>query len=667
MAERKSLEPSFARLDELEQWEAARSSMRTVARGAPATLTGSPMTAGALHARSPARWRHGSGSAAPDAFPAESFAAGSLSAESSFTDSFPSGSFPADTSLSNIHKPGELRADRQEKAPAHEAVREPRLRQQSEASGIAPPPDRVVPNGIMVFPPAMSLPQEEASGPASDSVPVAPRPSPAANTLPPPADASVPFTAASPTAAVVATRTAPEKLPAASPAQPAAPISTPVAIVPPVAHPVPESLGPASDLPSGAADLPEVAHSLRVTAVAVDIAAGPGHELRSAREARGFDLAMLASLTRLSRRTLEDLENNRFERIPSIYVRGYLRTVARELEVGADPWIQSYEALGYVEPVLKASLQQPRSAPVRHSLKKSGFALVILVSLVLAAALTSLFYAHEGEPRRVLDSMSQWSGQMTSVLQTWVSALRSQDAANATLDGWPGTEGSAEEANDLGLLSAGGPDGAALAPDAFMLPEVAFVPVVPDTADMAVTTPLTEDSSGRPLTSALSVGEPSTSAGARASAASGLPGAVVPPAAAASMTPPPGSRLASPAPAAAIPPADLALATPPTLASPPVPVTRPESPEPIALAPGEGLLRFSIREETWLEVRNSAGEVALTGILLPGEQRSLRVTMPSRIVLGNAPGVDFSINGEVVDLTPHTRNDRTARFNVNLP
>ena len=61
-----------------------------------------------------------------------------------------------------------------------------------------------------------------------------------------------------------------------------------------------------------------------------------GADLKRFRESRGVTLAKIASDSKVGKRTFEDIEGDRFERLPAVvYVRGFLREYARA--VGLDP------------------------------------------------------------------------------------------------------------------------------------------------------------------------------------------------------------------------------------------------------------------------------------------------------------------------------------------
>lgn len=71
----------------------------------------------------------------------------------------------------------------------------------------------------------------------------------------------------------------------------------------------------------------------------------PGSLIRRAREAAGVELAELAQTTRIPRASLQHIENDSFEMFPAeVFVRGFLRNIARELKLDQDQMIATYEA-----------------------------------------------------------------------------------------------------------------------------------------------------------------------------------------------------------------------------------------------------------------------------------------------------------------------------------
>lgn len=69
-----------------------------------------------------------------------------------------------------------------------------------------------------------------------------------------------------------------------------------------------------------------------------------GALLREIREARGLSISEISDRTRISRTVLLALEEERYEDIPNarVYVRGFVRCVARELELDMDEVSRSY-------------------------------------------------------------------------------------------------------------------------------------------------------------------------------------------------------------------------------------------------------------------------------------------------------------------------------------
>ncbi|MDX5334423.1 MAG: DUF4115 domain-containing protein [Gammaproteobacteria bacterium] len=84
-------------------------------------------------------------------------------------------------------------------------------------------------------------------------------------------------------------------------------------------------------------------------------------------------------------------------------------------------------------------------------------------------------------------------------------------------------------------------------------------------------------------------------------------------------------------------------------------------------AAGEDRLHLGFSEESWAEVYDANGEQLLYGLFSQGAERNLRGTAPFRIMLGYAPGVEVSINGEYYDHLTRVRRNNTARFDLARP
>jgi cytoskeleton protein RodZ len=73
---------------------------------------------------------------------------------------------------------------------------------------------------------------------------------------------------------------------------------------------------------------------------------------------------------------------------------------------------------------------------------------------------------------------------------------------------------------------------------------------------------------------------------------------------------------------------------------------------------------FLFNDSCWTEVRDRNGKLRIFGELGSGKQRTLDSRLgPFSVLLGNAAGVELSIDGESFDLKPFTRG-KVARFNL---
>ncbi len=80
--------------------------------------------------------------------------------------------------------------------------------------------------------------------------------------------------------------------------------------------------------------------------------------------------------------------------------------------------------------------------------------------------------------------------------------------------------------------------------------------------------------------------------------------------------------------------------------------------EVVVAGPAEISMRFS--EDSWVEME-SHGRKLVVGTQKAGSQRTVRAEPPIQILLGNAPGVEISYRGKVVDLKPYQRG-KVARL-----
>lgn len=77
---------------------------------------------------------------------------------------------------------------------------------------------------------------------------------------------------------------------------------------------------------------------------------------------------------------------------------------------------------------------------------------------------------------------------------------------------------------------------------------------------------------------------------------------------------------------------------------------------------GKSLL-IAASGETWLEVRDAKGQIAINRLLKAGESQSVELQAPFSVVLGHAQMAKVTLGGKDFDLTPHTKIT-VARFDI---
>ncbi len=75
-------------------------------------------------------------------------------------------------------------------------------------------------------------------------------------------------------------------------------------------------------------------------------------------------------------------------------------------------------------------------------------------------------------------------------------------------------------------------------------------------------------------------------------------------------------------------------------------------------------LELRTAHASWIRIEDSNGKVLLSGTIPAGAHKTLRGTPPYSLFLGYAPGTTIEFAGSVVDLTPHTRQNSTARLTL---
>lgn len=74
-------------------------------------------------------------------------------------------------------------------------------------------------------------------------------------------------------------------------------------------------------------------------------------------------------------------------------------------------------------------------------------------------------------------------------------------------------------------------------------------------------------------------------------------------------------------------------------------------------------LKVTVRDSSWVEVRDASGRVLLSRLLDAHESVLLQGVTPLRVTVGNAPATDLSFNGHAVDLASYT-HDHVAHLEL---
>lgn len=87
-----------------------------------------------------------------------------------------------------------------------------------------------------------------------------------------------------------------------------------------------------------------------------------------------------------------------------------------------------------------------------------------------------------------------------------------------------------------------------------------------------------------------------------------------------------------------------------------------ESRKPAPQTAGPAVIQMRFLEDSWVEMEAN-GRKLVVGVQPAGSERTVRAEPPIHILLGNAPGVEITYRGEVVDITSHQRG-KVARLTL---
>lgn len=348
-------------------------------------------------------------------------------------------------------------------------------------------------------------------------------------------------------------------------------------------------------------------------------APGPGERLRNARVSQDMDIVKAAAKLHLTTDMVDAIECDDYSELPArVFVRGYIRNYARLVDLPVDSILLQFDEL-WPEDEHKVKVENaPRlpADPRPGNNWASGITWLLLISGLVLFLVWWQGY------------LDRFSPQGTEPVAADQPVIGDADSPDGELN-LPVREVDGS-VRPTPLVSQGS--------GMLALPKksASAVPVSPPPVSQTDSAPQAEQM-------------PQGLATARQESAIALPPMESNPRSVAQNTPPttrpqvePGTE-SDVATAPVQPPAAAAETTPPT--------------------PQSGVVvRFT--EDCWVDIRDSTGGFKLFGTRRAGSEELLGGSPPYRFVLGNAAGVNVSIDGEAYDLQTHTRNN-VARFTLN--
>jgi cytoskeleton protein RodZ len=361
----------------------------------------------------------------------------------------------------------------------------------------------------------------------------------------------------------------------------------------------------------------------------------PGGILSVARRAKRLEIPRVAGELRLTPETIEAIERDDYEKLPSpVFVGGYIRSYAKLLDIDPEPVLALFRNL---HPGAEAP--PPRLRPPAGPTQGSGGGLVLLLSALILIALAGGAYLWWSTP--VDDAADRNAALATDADEPAATpgAFRPErpdpaaEAPSATFGGQTGTAplGADADAPSRSPLPAPEPPPVALQPS--------DRPAAQDTAIDDLDSPTALLPPTRPG-SALSTGELSAEADDPAAPA---PGTAQPPAPADT-----GTGLGS----------DSVSGTADTLAGD---AAADDADAPDATPPEQVTISFG--GPCWVDIRDASGDFKLFGEMSDGDRHVLGGTPPYSLILGNAAVVDMRVGGEPFDVAAIARGN-VARFEL---
>lgn len=356
----------------------------------------------------------------------------------------------------------------------------------------------------------------------------------------------------------------------------------------------------------------------------------PGERLRKAREAKGLSVEDVVAQIRLERKLLEAIESDDYTRLPAPgYVRGYIRTYARFLDLDPGPLVDAFNREADEGPTL-----QPYASTPAHQ-AHSGDSLVKAVTWAIGIGLIILVvvwwrsqYLHKPAPETL-------AGGNAATSQTVPAPPEKAQPQGGLSYTYPIVK-HPDELPPPGNATAAGPAAAAGA--------------MPAPAASSAAKP-----AAAPLASPPAAATGAAPAGEEAHL--GAPASVASPAGSAA------ESSAAPQPAAAAQQAGAESTSSASSATETAAGTTGEAGARAPAGAGEHRLVLKLNKESWIEITDSSGKRLYYNLGRAGQTIDVSGEPPLHVLIGYLPGVDISYNGKPLDVSNRARHG-VARFQI---
>lgn len=355
---------------------------------------------------------------------------------------------------------------------------------------------------------------------------------------------------------------------------------------------------------------------------------GPGARLRDARLARKLEIDIVAAQLHLSSNMLIALEADDYAGFPArVFVVGYMKNYARFLNLPVEAILQSLDRVLPARPEEETHISKvgnDASEMFKPGLGASRGSFPFFSLFLLITAIGALFAWHKGYID--IDSLSTGISAPVVSEPIFPEPIFPEQLV-------PGAE------NATPAISTPVPSGGSIAiPPRQQTPDSLSLSSPADKAEVSHKQPVEEPINGSAAVTAAIKSDvaAATSDEASSGVVESAENTEIGDMATGSNTPPAAEPVVeSPAETVAALPADSA----------------------------SGIV-LSLTGESWVEVRDDSGKFRMVNLYPAGTEKTFEGTAPYRILIGNAAGASISVDGQIVDLAPHTRAN-VARLTIN--